>query len=212
MYRHGPSAANPLLCSLCFGKLRDHPGGAEIDISILFADVRGSTRLAEGRSPTAFTRLLQHFYDAALSAIDHHDGILDKFLGDGVMALFIPVLTGDDHAGRAIEAGRELLRLAQRPELVAGGVEIGVGVHTGRAYVGTLGAGDRLDFSALGDAVNVAARLGSEAGPGELLASRQSWLGAGLPVDDVDVRALQVRGRAEPLEVIALRQDSARPA
>jgi adenylate cyclase len=162
--------------------------------------------LAERQSPAAFRRLLQQFYEVSVAAIDRQNGILDKFLGDGVMALFIPVLTGEDHAGRAIEAGRDLLRMAQRPQLPAGGVHVGVGVHAGQAFVGVLGSGDKLDLSALGDAVNVAARLGSVAGPGELLVSGAAWKAAGLQLDDADLRSLEVKGRVEPLDVIVIRE------
>ena len=180
---HGQSSANPLLCNACFGQLRNHPGGAEIELTILFADVRGSTGLAEHQSPAAFRALLQRFYEISLNAINAHDGLLDKFLGDGVMALFVPLLTGENHAGKAIAAGRDLLQMAQRRDLVTGGVRVGVGVHTGPAFVGVLGSGDKLDFSALGDAVNVAARLGSVAGPGELYVSRAAWESAGMELD-----------------------------
>src|SRR4051812_15699198 len=103
---HGPIANNPLLCKACFGQLSSHQGGAELEISVLFADVRGSTGLAERVSAAAFRGLLQGYYKTASSAIDASGGIIDKFLGDGVMALFVPVLTGENHAGRAIAAGR----------------------------------------------------------------------------------------------------------
>src|SRR5256885_11068522 len=106
---HGPSTANPMLCSLCFGQLRNGPGGAEIDISVLFADIRGSTGIAERTSAGEFRRLVQQFYLRAAKAIHEHDGIVDKFLGDGIMALFIPIVTGVLHAIRAIEAGEAVL-------------------------------------------------------------------------------------------------------
>ena len=153
---HGQSSTNPLLCSLCFGKLRKGTGGAEIEISVLFADIRGSTGIAERTSAGEFRRLVQRFYHGAAKAIHENDGIVDKFLGDGIMALFIPVVTGDLHAIRAIAAGEAVLRNAMTRELVEGGVGVGVGVHTGEAFVGVVGDGDRLDFTALG------ARIGEE--------------------------------------------------
>ena len=199
---HGPSQANPLLCSLCFRHLRDSPGGAEVELSILFADIRGSTGIAERASAAEFRRLVQQFYLRASKAINSHDGIVDKFLGDGIMALFLPVVTGGQHAARAIEAGEALLREVMDRELIAGGVGVGVGVHTGEAFVGTVGADERLDFTALGDAVNVAARLGGAAGAGELLVSDAAWRPAGRGAGE---RRLQpIHGRAEPLEVIVV--------
>jgi adenylate cyclase len=201
---HGPSASNPLLCSLCFGQIRGHEGGAEIELSVLFADIRGSTGIAERTSAGEFRRLVQQFYHRAAKAIHQHDGVVDKFLGDGIMALFIPVVAGDQHAMRAIEAGEALLRAVEDRELVAGGVQVGVGVHTGEAFVGTVGAGERLDFTALGDTVNVAARLGSDAAAGELLVSGVTWAAAGR-TDVPERRALTVKGRTEPLDVVVLR-------
>jgi adenylate cyclase len=205
---HGPSSSNPMLCSLCFGNLRKGPGGAEIEISVLFADIRGSTGIAERTSAGDFRRLVQQFYFRAAKAIHQHDGIVDKFLGDGIMALFIPVVSGEQHATRAVEAGEALLRAVADRELTAGGVRVGVGVHTGEAFVGTVGSDDRLDFTALGDTVNVAARLGSDAGAGELLVSTAAWTAAGRS-EVVDRRELAVKGRTEPLEVVVLRGDAA---
>jgi len=201
---HGASEANPLLCSMCFGHLRDSPGGAEIEITVLFADIRGSTGIAERTSAADFRRLVQQFYYRASKAIHDHDGVVDKFLGDGIMALFLPVVTGGAHAAFAIEAGEALLDEVVDPELVAGGVGVGVGVHSGGAFVGTVGSGDRLDFTALGDTVNVAARLGSDAGAGELFVSDATWQAAGREGGG-DRRELSVKGRAEPLRVVVLR-------
>jgi adenylate cyclase len=202
-FRHGPSNSNPLLCNACFGQIRKHPGGAEIEISVLFADIRGSTGIAERTSAAEFRRLVQQFYHRAANAIDDNRGIIDKFLGDGIMVLFIPVVAGEAHARRAIEAGEALLVAVRDPMLVDGGVRVGVGVHTGLAFVGTIGTADKLDFSALGDTVNVAARLGSDAGPGELLVTRTSWLAAGRG-EPAAVRDLAVKGREAPLEVVVL--------
>lgn len=201
---HGQSSSNPLLCNLCFGKIRKGTGGAEIEISVLFADIRGSTGIAERTSAGEFRRLVQRFYHGAAGAIHEHDGIVDKFLGDGIMALFIPVVTGELHAIRAIEAGEAVLRDAGARELVEAGVGVGAGVHTGEAFVGVVGDEERRDFTALGDTVNVAARLGSDAGAGELLVSSVAWA-AGGRVGAAERRELSVKGRTEPLEVVVLR-------
>jgi len=200
---HGTSA-NPLVCNFCFKKLRDHPGGAEIEISVLFADIRGSTGIAERTSAVLFTRLVQKFYTGAAKAIDDHGGIVDKFLGDGVMALFIPAITGEAHAARAIAAGRAVLAASDAAQLVEGGVRVGVGLHTGEAFVGTVGTADHLDFSALGDTVNIAARLGSIAGPGELVVSQMAWSAAGATDPGAEHRTIEVAGRSAPLDVVVI--------
>jgi len=200
---HRRSNANPLMCDPCFSSLRDHPGGAEIEISVLFADIRGSTGLAERVGPVRFRHLLHHFYAVADRAIDRHGGVVDKFMGDGVMALFVPFISGDNHAAQAIEAGQRLVsKESHDPHLVEAGVRFGVGVHTGVAYVGTLGSGEKFDFSALGDTVNSAARLGSLAQASELLVSWPAWQSSGLASENLDRRMLTLAGRSEPMDVV----------
>lgn len=106
---YGPSPLNRRLCKWCLRAVGKHPGGAEIEISVLFADVRGSTAIAERMEPGEFSRLLARFYGAAARVIDERDGIVDKFVGDGAVALFIPGFAGNDHAVQAIAAARGLV-------------------------------------------------------------------------------------------------------
>ena len=202
--QHGRSTANPLMCSACFGHLRKMPGGAEVELSVLFADIRGSTGIAERTSAGEFRRLVQQFYYRAAGAVDASDGIIDKFLGDGIMVLFLPVTAGETHAAKAIDAGEAILRAVSDRDLVDGGVRVGVGIHTGEAFVGAIGAADKLDFTALGDTVNVAARLGGEAGAGELFVSDAAWAASGRPKPR-EHRHLEVKGRQEPLGVVVVR-------
>jgi adenylate cyclase len=197
-----------MLCKACFGTLAKHPGGAELEISVVFADVRGSTGLGERSSAAEFRELLQAYYRAASSAIDVNGGVVDKFLGDGVMALFIPFITGDNHPFRAIKAARGILERVDQDGLAAKGLLVGAGVHTGEAFVGTVGGGEKLDFTALGDTVNIAARLGSEAAGGELLISRVAWDRAGLE-QPTDERTIDITGRSEALVVVFERVSNA---
>ena len=199
---HGPMRDNPLLCKACFGQLSGHPGGAELEISVLFADVRGSTGLAERTSASEFRALIQAYYRSAAVAIDGNGGIVDKFLGDGVMALFIPVISGENHAGRAINAGRALLAAVEVDGLAEKGLMVGAGVHMGEAFVGVVGSDEKTDFTALGDTVNIAARLGGIAGPGELLVSRAAWDRAGLAAPPAQ-REVEIAGRSGGLTVVA---------
>ncbi len=202
VFWHGPMRENPLLCKACFGQLSKHPGGAELEISVVFADVRGSTGLAERTSASDYRGLIQAYYRSAAVAIDANGGIIDKFLGDGVMALFIPVIAGEDHAGRAINAGRAILGAVERDGLARKGLMVGVGVHTGEAFVGVVGGDEKVDFTALGDTVNIAARLGSLAAAGELLVSRAAWDRAdeGMPPAE---REVDIAGRTGTLKVVA---------
>jgi adenylate cyclase len=104
-----PSKLNRRLCKACFRTIGKHPGGAEIELSFLFADVRGSTSLAERTPPQEYSRLISRFYGTAASVVDEWDGLVDKFVGDEVVALFVPGFAGEDHAARAVGSARELL-------------------------------------------------------------------------------------------------------
>ena len=201
VFWHGPMRDNPLLCKACFGKLSGNPGGAEVEISVVFADVRGSTGLAERTSTADYRGLIQAYYRLASRAIDANGGIIDKFLGDGVMALFIPFIAGENHAERAISAGRAIVAAVEDEGLARKGLMVGAGVHSGEAFVGVVGSDEKLDFTALGDTVNIAARLGGVAGPGELLVSRAAWDRAGLGTPPAE-REVEIAGRVGTLTVV----------
>jgi adenylate cyclase len=190
---------NRRLCKWCIRAAHKHPGGAEVEISVLFADVRGSTALAEGMVPEEFSRLMSRFYGAAAEVIDEWDGIVDKFLGDGAVALFIPGFAGSAHAANAIEVARGLLEQTGNdgPEPW---IPIGAGVHTGRSFVGTVGEGDARDFTALGDTVNTAARLTSLAGAGEILISAEAATAGALETTGLERRTLELRGRDQTVD------------
>ena len=112
----GPWERNAQLCKSCMKHLTSQGvGGAEVELSMLFADIRGSTGLGERLRPAAFSALLGDFYRLAATAITSNDGVVDKFVGDEAIGLFIPGFSGPDHAARAIAAGRELLAAAAGP-------------------------------------------------------------------------------------------------
>jgi adenylate cyclase len=194
---YGRYPANPQLCNSCFRTAKKHPGGAEVQITALFADIRGSTGLAETLAPAEYSAAVDEYVRIVSRAVREPGGLVDKLLGDGVMALFIPgFVTGGDHAGAAVTAARTVLQSVTLP--------VGVGVHTGEAWVGFVGGvEDVLDFTALGDAVNVASRLGSEAGPAELLVSAAAASAARVETAALESRRLELRGRTEPLDAWA---------
>lgn len=194
---YGPSPLNRRLCKWCIRAVSKYPGGAEVEISVLFADVRGSTEMAEAMPPEEFSRLIARFYGAAAEVIDECDGIVDKFVGDGAVALFIPGFAGSDHASAAITAARGLLEQTGGPDAW---IPVGAGVHTGECFVGSVGEGDARDFTALGDTVNTAARLTDLAGPGEILISADAAAAAGLETSGLERRTLELRGRAQTLD------------
>jgi adenylate cyclase len=195
--------ANPKYCRGCFKDLYTKHEGAEIECSLLFADIRGSTTLAEGMPAREFRALLDRFYETAMAVLVDHEAIVDKFVGDEVIGIFIPALTGGAQARQAVDAGLELLR-ATGHGTDAPWVPIGIGVNTGIAYVGAVGTAEHVEFTAVGDAVNATARLAAAAGPGELLASDSTAAASGLDVTAAEHRDLELRGRSERVGVVVL--------
>jgi adenylate cyclase len=198
-----PSDGNPTMCNTCFVNLSRHHGGAEVDGTMLFADIRGSTTLAERMSPGEFHALLDRFYTAATSAVFDHDGMVDKFVGDELVALFFPLMTGERHTARAVEAARALLRATGHADPDGPWVPVGAGVHTGRAWFGALGEGDHVELTAVGDNVNVAARLASHAAAGEVLVTAEAAAAAGLD-PKLERLPLELKGKSTPTEVVRL--------
>jgi adenylate cyclase len=178
-------------------------GGAEIELTMLFADLRGSTELASAMSATAFRRLLNAFYGIASKSVEAPGGSVDKYLGDGVFALFIPGFAGPDHAALAIDAARHILEATDQPTHPTEGptpLPVGIGVHTGMAYVGVVGhSGELTDFTALGDAVNVTERLSSVAAARELLISDAALAASGYSSEGLARRVLNLKGVARPV-------------
>jgi adenylate cyclase len=195
------SKYNPRYCEPC--EKFEHPGGAEIVLTLLFADVRGSTTLAEGMSALEFSRLMNRFYSVASQVLIHTDALVDRLLGDEVIGLYIPGFAGRHHPRRAVEAGQRLLERTGHRDPRGPWLPVGVGVHTGSAFVGIVGGldGSPTDFTALGDNVNIAARLASQAGPGEMLMSEAAYTAAGLELGKLEQRQLTLKGKSEPFGV-----------
>src|SRR5687767_15115110 len=110
VFDRSPWAKNPTICGFCFKALERERGGAEIDLTLLFADIRGSTGLGESMGAVSFHRLMGRFYREMTRVLVANDAVVDKFVGDEVVALFIPALAGPDHAGRAVTTAREMLK------------------------------------------------------------------------------------------------------
>jgi adenylate cyclase len=180
-----------------------YPGGAEVELSMLFVDARGSTGLAEQMTAKDFSRLMGRFYKAATRVLIRTDAYIDKLVGDEVVALYLPLFTGANHAGAAVQAAQELLRATGHADRSGPWLPIGVGVHTGVAYVGVISGaeGTMTDVTALGDNMNTAARLASSAGPGEALISDASYDSAGLVLGNAGQRQLKLKGKSDPIGV-----------
>ena len=196
---------NPRLCNACEEFAREHQGGAEIELSVLFADIRGSTTIAEQMSNAEFSRLIDRFYQAATDVMIRSDALVDKLIGDEVTGLYIPGYAGAEHARRAIEAAQDILKATGHGSPEGPWIPVGAGVHTGVAYVGAVGSRNGIvDITALGDAPNVGARLASQARAGEVLLSDATAAAAGLDRENIEERQLQLKGRGEPVTVCVL--------
>lgn len=161
--------------------------------------------LAERVGAAAFRRLMNRFYTVATDVLLRHDALVDKFVGDEVIGLFVPAFVGEPHAQAAIDAGRELLRATRHADPAGPWLPAGVGVHTSMAFVGSVGTGAVTKITALGDVVNTTARLASVAGSGELLVTEANWSGASPPAEELEQRRLALEGREELVDVRVLR-------
>ena len=174
---------------------------------MLFVDVRGSTALAEQMSAAEFSRLMSRFYKVATDVLVKSDAFLDKFVGDEVIGLFLPAFAGSQPARQAVDASRRLLEVTGHGDPGGPWLPVGVGVHTGDAFFGTVQGveGTFSDFTALGDNMNVAARLASAAEAGEVLVSDAACSAADLDLAALEHRELELKGRNEPVGVHVLR-------
>ncbi len=202
----GRYPGNPLMCNFCITSLQKQGvQGAEIPVSLLFADIRGSTGIGERLSATEFRAFLDRFYRLASDAVLNNGGIVDKFVGDEAIGLFFRGVSGDDHTAAAVAAGRQLLARAAAAGDTTEAIPVGAAVHTGEAFVGSTATDDLVsDFTALGDVVNTTARLASEAGAGELLVSVEAVDAAAMDASSYERRSVAVRGRSEGVDVVIL--------
>jgi adenylate cyclase len=172
---------------------------------MVFADVRGSTTLAEGMNPGDYSTLIDRFYTTATDVLIHTDAIIDKLSGDEVLGVYVPGFAGPNHAGRAIEAAEKLLLATGHADSGGPWIEVGAGVNTGVAWIGSLGsAGGVTDITVLGDAVNTTARIASQAKAGEVIISDRSWNDAQLKSRPSSKRSLKAKGKSEDIAVHVL--------
>ena len=178
----------------------------ELEVSVLFSDIRGFSTIAERLSARDIAEIVGRHLGAMAEVVTEHGGTIDKFQGDAVMAVFGAPEPLPDHAGRALRCAIAMQR--RQTELNAQGwgtdaidsLAIGVGVNTGLVIAGAVGGGGRLEYTVIGDAVNVAQRLQSEAEGGEIVASASTIAAAdGIECESIGPR--QVKGREEPVEV-----------
>jgi PAS domain S-box-containing protein len=181
------------------------PAAAEQEVTILFLDIRDFTALAEGIEPQKVMDKLNHFFELAVPLITEHGGQVDKFVGDGLLAVFGMPGSREAHADDALRAALEIDRRMSTE--LPGQFEIGIGLHTGRVLVGNVGGGGRLDYTVIGDVVNTAARIeGATRRTGDtILFSEQTRDRlTSVEVAMVERPAVHVKGKREPMPMWAI--------
>lgn len=175
-------------------------GGNRKDVTILFADIRGFTGFSEREAPEAVVEILNQYLELATGEIFNQLGTLDKFLGDGIMALFGAPLDVPDHELAAVRAAIAMRsRLEDYRRETGARVGVGVGLNSGEAIVGNIGTPELMSYTAIGDVVNVAARLESEARPGEILIGETTFERIADRIEVEELGPLHVKGRAVPV-------------
>jgi adenylate cyclase len=197
-----PSKMNPHMCNVCERFAEENPGGTELDVALLFADIRGSTPLAATMKAYEFSQLINRFYQVTTNIIFEHGGMVEKLVGDEVAAFFPPAFTEDKNFSRAaVRAGQAILAATGHNSPEGPWIPIGVGIHSGEAYVGAVGEpGRNIDIAVLGDNVNIAARLASQAETGEIVFSEDTRRMAGLDREGFEFRDLTLKGKENPVE------------
>lgn len=205
-----PSRMNPNTCTICelmFSRVMK-TRKVTIDATILFADLRGYTNLSQSISQDAMSGLLDAFYDECASAIWEFDGIVNKTIGDAIMAVFNFPIRRDDHTRMAVRAAREIQRswsakrgiLAEAASLNIGELGVGVGIHSGELSFGEFGRSHR-DLTAIGTVVNLASRAQSVANAGKILVTQTVYERAQSDLMGSQAQEYQLKGFEAPVKL-----------
>ncbi|MBT8409352.1 MAG: adenylate/guanylate cyclase domain-containing protein [Alphaproteobacteria bacterium] len=199
----GRSSRNEHYCAACDGFLETFPGGAEVEMSVLYVDIRNSTGYADAESPEHVSARINSFLDRAVARITDHDGFIMAFYGDCVVAVWPPGFVGPGHAQKALGAARALLADPMFRKGSNAAIPVGIGLHTGPVYISTVEAARGLfrDVSIFGKSVNVTARLASEAAPFTCLVSESV---AGSELGETPEQSYDLKGLSEPVRAYSL--------
>jgi adenylate cyclase len=193
------STLNPLMCNTCEELVRRLEYGAEVEMSILFADIRGSTPLAENMTPTEFKELIDRFYNETTHVLVHSYAMIDKLVGDEVSGYYLPTFAGKEYVQRSMQAARDMLKVTGHADPEGPWAPVGIGIHIGKAFDGLV------ELTALGDTVNTASRLASQAAAGEIVISENTAQKAGIDTTNLEMRTLELKGKSKPMDVWVMR-------
>jgi len=197
-----PQIAREIVSRADAGNL--HLGGEERDVSVLFADIRGFTTISERLSPEGVVNMLNRYLSVVADAVVHHDGIVNKFAGDNIMAVWNAPQSQPQHALLAVraawEAQQKLAELRQEgTESLP--VQFGIGINTGAALAGNIGSAGRSEYTVIGDSVNTASRICSSTPGGEVWIGAETYDQAKDHIEICELEAQQVKGKSEPIKV-----------
>ena len=187
------------------GRMKVNMAGQNAEVTVLFADIRGFTTMSGQMPPEEIVRFLNAFFGEAVDAVEKNGGVVDKFIGDCVMALWGAVDQREDGARKAIAAALEIVHRAGKITVKGVPLEVGVGINTGPAVVGAIGAARRLDYTAIGATVNLAARLCGIAQTGQVLVTSDTLLRAGPGVIHEPNEAVILKGIDMPIVPYTIR-------
>jgi adenylate cyclase len=190
-----PAAVDEVLS----GRMNVEVAGHIADVTLLFADLRGFTTLSAHMRPPQVVNFLNQFFTQAVATVERHNGTIDKFIGDCVMAMWGAPVPRPDDTRNAVKAALEIVERAKSIKVMGKPLEVGVGIHSGPAVVGAIGSSRRSDYTAVGSTVNVAARLCSIAQTNEVLITSDTLLGAGPGLTAQAKEPLVLKGLEVPI-------------
>ena len=181
-------------------------GGEEREITVLFSDIRGFTAMAESMDPENVVSTLNEHFSAMIDIVFKHNGTLDKIVGDQLMIVFGAPIAQQDDTERAISTAQEMQKMIKhinknRIKRKEESVHIGIGINKGTAVSGNIGSRDRMDYTIIGDAVNLGARLCSAAGPDEILISKTVYSAVKDKISCKELKPINVKGKKERIAV-----------
>ncbi|MGH8927800.1 MAG: adenylate/guanylate cyclase domain-containing protein, partial [Acidimicrobiia bacterium] len=186
------------------------------NLTILISDIRGFTEMSERMEPEELVDALNQYFGSMTDVVFSHGGTLDKYLGDGILAFFGEPIPFEDHAERAVatafdmQSGLDRLRdlwMIQYEEELA----IGIGISTGYVTVGNIGSADRIDYTVIGNHVNLASRLATSASSGQVLVTDRTLAAVRDQVEATEVESLTLKGVQRPVRVFEIKQRVSAP-
>ena len=215
VHNWGPSGRNRHYCNKCDDFINNNPGGAKVEMSVLFVDIRNSSRIAEKLDPALFAKIIRRFTKIVAKTLTDEDGFIFKFSGDALGTVYPPGFLGPvEHARRAIAGAESLLRTAMPRAPGGGELSIGIGVHTGLTYIGTLNEDEKGqdpssekvhekvydDVQPIGDVPNVSAGL-SAMGQNQAFISESTLIAAGYNSKGLKLEDVYVKSRVAPVPI-----------